>query len=70
MRELGIGLTAYGVLSRGLISGALDVELTPSDVERIERTVPPGAAAGTRYNAYLMGDVDSENASSTVRRKP
>jgi hypothetical protein len=27
-----------------------------------ERTAPPGAAAGTRYNAYLMGDLDSENA--------
>jgi len=42
--------------------GALDVELGPSDVEQIERTVPSGAAAGTRYNAYLMGDLDSENA--------
>jgi len=98
LRELGIGLTAYGVLSRGLISGhwskaregdsdfrstnprfqgenldknlqlveklrerarfmplvgvrkrdrldeslgALNVELSPSEVERIERTVPP-----------------------------
>lgn len=41
--------------------GALDVELGPSDVEQIERTVPPGAAAGTRYNTYLMGDLDSEN---------
>jgi pyridoxine 4-dehydrogenase len=147
LRELGIGLTAYGVLSRGLISGhwskarendgdfrsinprfqaenldknlqlveqlreqarakgvsvaqlaiawvlakakdivplvgarrrdrldeslgALEVELAPSDVERIERTVPPGAAAGTRYNTYLMGDLDSENAASTARRRP
>ena len=42
--------------------GALDIELGPSDVEQIERTVPSGAAAGTRYNAYLMGDLDSENA--------
>lgn len=139
LRELGIGLTAYGVLSRGLISGhwskarerdgdfrsinprfqgenldknlqlveklreqarakgvtvaqlaiawvlakgkdivplvgarkrdrldeslgALDVALTPSDVEQIERTVPSGTAAGTRYNAYLMGQLDSEKA--------
>jgi aryl-alcohol dehydrogenase-like predicted oxidoreductase len=139
LRELGIGLTAYGVLSRGLISGhwskaregdgdfrsinprfqgenldknlqlveelrkqarakgvtvaqlaiawvlakgkdivplvgarkrdrldeslgALNVELSPSDVEQIERTVPPGKAAGTRYNAYLIGQLDSEKA--------
>jgi aryl-alcohol dehydrogenase-like predicted oxidoreductase len=139
LRELGIGLTAYGVLSRGLISGhwsktregdgdfrsinprfqgenldknlqlveklrvearakgvtvaqlaiawtlakgndivplvgarkrdrldeslgALDVELGPSDVEQIELTVPPGTAAGTRYNAHLMGQLDSEKA--------
>ena len=138
LRELGIGLTAYGVLSRGLISGhwskaregdgdfrsinprfqgenldknlelveklreearakgvtvaqlaiawvlakgkdivpligarervrldealgALAVELGPSDVEQIERTVPPGTAAGTRYNAYLIGQLDSES---------
>ena len=32
----------------------------PADVEQIERTVPAGAAAGTRYNAYLMGQLDSE----------
>jgi pyridoxine 4-dehydrogenase len=137
LRELGIGLTAYGVLSRGLISGhwskaregdgdfrsinprfqgenlnknlqlveklrekarakgvtvaqlaiawvlakgkdivplvgarerdrldetlgALDIELGPSDVEQIERIVPPGTAAGPRYNEYLMGQLDSE----------
>jgi len=139
LRELGIGLTAYGVLSRGLISGhwskaregdgdfrsinprfqgenldknlqlveelrkqarlkgvtvaqmaiawvlakgndivplvgartrdrlneslgALNVELSPSDVEQIERSVPAGKAAGTRYNAYVMGQLDSEKA--------
>jgi aryl-alcohol dehydrogenase-like predicted oxidoreductase len=139
LRELGIGLTAYGVLSRGLISGhwskaregdrdfrsinprfqgenldknlqlverlrelahakgvtvaqlaiawvlgqgedivplvgarkrerldeslgALDIALGPLDVEQIKHTVPLGTAAGTRYNAYLMGDLDSERA--------
>jgi aryl-alcohol dehydrogenase-like predicted oxidoreductase len=139
LRELGIGLTAYGVLSRGLISGhwskaregdgdfrslnprfqgenlaknlqlvealrnqarakgvataqlaiawvlakgkdivplvgarkrdrleeslgALEVELSPSDMEQIERAVPAGAAAGTRYNTFLMGQLDSEKA--------
>jgi|SRR4051794_1486457 len=134
-RELGIGITAYGVLSRGLLSGhwsrdravvandfrarsprfqgenldhnlklvetlravaeeagasvaqvalawvlrrgedivplvgartrerlaealsALDVEL---DADRIEAAVPPGAAAGTRYDERQMAMLDSE----------
>jgi aryl-alcohol dehydrogenase-like predicted oxidoreductase len=137
-RELGIGITAYGVLSRGLISGhwspdraldqrdfrgfsprfqgdnlernlslvealrgvaegtgatvaqvaiawvvsrgddivpligarrrerlhealgALDVELSDDDLERIEQAVPPGAAAGERYAAPQMAMLDSE----------
>ncbi len=42
--------------------GALDIELRPSDLQQIERSVPPGTAAGTRYNAYLMGQLDSEKA--------
>jgi aryl-alcohol dehydrogenase-like predicted oxidoreductase len=137
-RELGIGITAYGVLSRGLISGhwsrdrelapgdfrsfsprfgeeniehnlglvdalralaerrhasvaelaiawvlsrgedivalvgsrtrerlaealaALEVELTDDDLAEIERLVPPGAAAGERYPAPGMAQLDSE----------
>lgn len=135
-RELGIGITAYGVLSRGLISGhwskdrkaadfrsvsprfqgdnlernlglvealraiatergasvaqlaiawvaaqgndivplvgarrrerlaeslgALDVMLTADDLERIERAVPRGAAAGSRYPDALLQHLDSE----------
>jgi aryl-alcohol dehydrogenase-like predicted oxidoreductase len=137
-RELGIGITAYGVLSRGLISGhwsrerstaagdfrsraprfagenldrnlalveslravadakgvsvaqvaiawvrsrgddivpligartrerlcealgALDVELSAEDLERIERAVPPDAAAGSRYDERQMAHLDSE----------
>jgi aryl-alcohol dehydrogenase-like predicted oxidoreductase len=137
-RELGIGITAYGVLSRGLISGhwsrerdvaatdfrsraprfsgenldrnlalvdalraiaadkgvtvaqvaiawvlsrgedivpligartrerldealgALDVELDAADLERIEAAVPPGAAAGARYDERQMAHLDSE----------
>lgn len=139
LRELGVGLTAYGVLSRGLISGhwskaregdrdfrsvsprfqgenldknlqlvdrlreqarargvtvaqmaiawvlaqgkdivplvgartrdrldeslgALDVELGRPDLEQIDHAVPAGAAAGTRYNACEMGQLDSEKA--------
>jgi aryl-alcohol dehydrogenase-like predicted oxidoreductase len=137
-RELGIGITAYGVLSRGLISGhfsrdrelaqgdfrsfsprfseenldhnlelveglralaerrhasvaqlaiawvlargddivslvgpktrerlgealgALEVELSDDDLAEIERLVPPGAAAGERYPAPAMTQLDSE----------
>ncbi len=137
-RELGIGITAYGVLSRGLISGhwqkpagatdfrahsprfqegnveknlalveqlralaeakgvsvaqiaiawvvaqgkdivpligarrrdrltealgALDVKLSTDDFAAIERVVPKGAAAGTRYAAEQMAMLDSERA--------
>ncbi|MCB5175374.1 aldo/keto reductase [Microvirga lenta] len=34
--------------------GALDVRLTQEDMERIDRIIPPGAAAGTRYAAQAM----------------
>jgi len=137
VRELGIGITAYGVLSRGLISGhwrkdaatgsdfraysprfqggnveanlalveslrkvaeakgvsvaataiawvaaqgtdivpligarrrdqlaealgALEVTLSPADIVDIERAVPKDAAAGARYPAPAMADLDSE----------
>ncbi len=141
-RELGIGITAYGVLSRGLLSGswsrargstsgdfraraprfqgenlehnlalvealravaeaksttvaqlaiawvlsrgddvvpivgarrrnqladaldALDVSLTDDDQERIERAIPAGAAAGERYAAPGMAQLDSEKTGS------
>ncbi|HSN96658.1 MAG TPA: aldo/keto reductase [Candidatus Nanopelagicales bacterium] len=141
-RELGIGVTAYGVLSRGLISGhwskdrslsrgdfrnysprfqgenldrnlalvdalrgiaeekratvaqvaiawalsrgqdivplvgarrrerltealgALDVTLSADDLGKIERAIPPGAAAGSRYAAPLMAHLDSERKAS------
>nr|WP_051452551.1 aldo/keto reductase [Actinospica robiniae] len=137
-RELGIGVTAYGVLSRGLISGhwtperstgpgdfrahaprfqgenlarnlelvealrtiaegkgvsvaqiaiawvlaqgsdivpligarrrdrltealgAIEVELTPADLDVIEKAVPKGAAAGDRYATPQMATLDSE----------
>ncbi|MCS0497593.1 aldo/keto reductase [Ancylobacter sp. MQZ15Z-1] len=136
LRELGIGVTAYGVLSRGLISGhwqgtqgagdfrgasprfqgenaaanlalvealrkvaeargisvaqaaiawvdaqgadivplvgarrrdrlaealgAADIRLSPDDLAAIETAVPKGAAAGERYPAMAMADLDSE----------
>ena len=40
--------------------GALDVHLTEDDLERIEAAIPPDAAAGDRYGAPQMADLDSE----------
>jgi aryl-alcohol dehydrogenase-like predicted oxidoreductase len=40
--------------------GALGLELSPEDLARIERAVPPDAAAGDRYAAPQMADLDSE----------
>ena len=40
--------------------GALDLELTPADLARLEAVVPPDAAAGTRYDARQMQMLDSE----------
>ncbi len=34
--------------------GALDVALSPDDLARLDRALPPGAAAGTRYPAAQM----------------
>jgi len=40
--------------------GALELELSADDLELIERAVPAGAAAGTRYDATQMAALDSE----------
>ena len=37
---------------------AAEVELSPADLERIERISPKGAAAGQRYNPAMMGLVN------------
>ncbi len=42
--------------------GALDVTLSADDLAAIEAAVPPGAAAGTRYDAHQMRMLDSETA--------
>jgi aryl-alcohol dehydrogenase-like predicted oxidoreductase len=42
--------------------GALDVKLGPDDLARIERAVPDGAAAGTRYLPAVLAHMDSEHA--------
>ena len=42
--------------------GALEVELSAEDLDRIEQAVPLGAAAGDRYGAAQMAHLDSERA--------
>jgi aryl-alcohol dehydrogenase-like predicted oxidoreductase len=42
--------------------GALEVELTSEDLEQLEQAIPPDAAAGDRYGAPQMADLDSERA--------
>lgn len=40
--------------------GALEVELSPADLARIEEAVPASAVAGTRYDSHQMRMLDSE----------
>ena len=40
--------------------GALDLRLSAEDLAAIERAVPPGAAAGSRYQEAQMAALDSE----------
>jgi aryl-alcohol dehydrogenase-like predicted oxidoreductase len=40
--------------------GALDLRLTAAEFAEIERAIPPGAAAGDRYDAAQMTMLDSE----------
>jgi aryl-alcohol dehydrogenase-like predicted oxidoreductase len=40
--------------------GALEVQLSPADVARIEEAIPPSAVAGTRYGDPQMKALDSE----------
>jgi aryl-alcohol dehydrogenase-like predicted oxidoreductase len=40
--------------------GALELELSPSDLQRIEAAVPPDAIAGARYPEAQMAHLDSE----------
>jgi aryl-alcohol dehydrogenase-like predicted oxidoreductase len=40
--------------------GAIDVQLSPADLARIEDAIPPSAVAGTRYDAHQMKILDSE----------
>ena len=40
--------------------GATALDLSPDDLATIERAVPPGAAAGDRYDEHQMAALDSE----------
>jgi aryl-alcohol dehydrogenase-like predicted oxidoreductase len=45
--------------------GALELELSEDDLAAIERAVPPGAAAGERYDERQMAMLDSERSRAT-----
>jgi aryl-alcohol dehydrogenase-like predicted oxidoreductase len=45
--------------------GALELELREDDLAAIERAVPPGAAAGGRYDERQMATLDSERSRAT-----
>jgi aryl-alcohol dehydrogenase-like predicted oxidoreductase len=53
-----IGARTRAQLAESL--GALDVDLSPEDMARIEQLVPASAVAGTRYDARQMSVLDSE----------
>ncbi len=53
LRELGIGVTAYGVLSRGLISGA-----RPSEKTDFRRFLPRFTGAAGEANRQLVAALD------------
>ena len=44
--------------------GALDLELAPDDLSRIEEAVPAGAVAGERYDSEQMASLDSERGAA------
>jgi aryl-alcohol dehydrogenase-like predicted oxidoreductase len=46
--------------------GALQIQLTPADVERVEAALPPTAVAGTRYDERQMRVLDSERQGATT----
>jgi aryl-alcohol dehydrogenase-like predicted oxidoreductase len=50
--------------------GALKAQLSDEDLQRLERAVPKGAAAGERYPAAQMGQLDSERRRAQETVKP
>ena len=59
-----VGARSCGRLDEAL--GAQSLELSPDDLARIERAVPPDAVAGTRYAAQQMAMLDSERRSAAA----
>jgi aryl-alcohol dehydrogenase-like predicted oxidoreductase len=53
-----VGARRRDALSESL--GAVKLELTPDELQRIERSLPRGAAAGARYPAAVLARMDSE----------
>ena len=53
-----IGARTRAQLAESL--GALDVQLSPPEIARIEEAVPASAVAGTRYDEHQMRILDSE----------
>jgi aryl-alcohol dehydrogenase-like predicted oxidoreductase len=54
-----VGARRRDALSESL--GAVKLELTPDELQRIERSLPRGAAAGARYPAAVLARMDSEH---------
>ena len=44
--------------------GALELKISAADLAKIEAVVPANEVAGTRYDAYQMGHLDSEKATT------
>jgi hypothetical protein len=75
-----LGVTAYGVLSRGLLGGTWlskqaaapgdMLEFSEDDLAAIERAVPPDAVAGERYDERQMAMLDSEAGARPKVRMP
>jgi pyridoxine 4-dehydrogenase len=42
--------------------GALELKISAADLANIEAGIPANEVAGTRYDAYQMGHLDSEKA--------
>ena len=61
-----VGTTRRDRLAEAI--GALELELSEDDLAAIERAVPPGAAAGGRYDERQMAMLDSERSRATVSR--
>jgi len=53
-----IGARTRAQLAESL--GALDIQLTPEEIARLENAIPASEVAGTRYQEQQMRMLDSE----------